>query len=130
MRALPIVLTLSLSLPSVPLCQSATLGKASFNGLKARVAAIRFFESGGALPDPKQRVFSTRFDAFTTRFIFFELELAYAAAPRRTEFQVECAFLAPDGTERRRIVSGAVEQGWTGSYHAAGVGSPTLRQAT
>ncbi|HEV8600207.1 MAG TPA: hypothetical protein VGQ69_12655 [Gemmatimonadales bacterium] len=128
MRSLPIVLALALLLPRLPLCQTATLGKAPFNGLQARVAAIRFFESGGVLPDPKQRVFSTTFDALTTRFIFFELELAYAAARKRTAFQVECVFAGPDGRQLERTLSGTIEPGWTGSYHAAGVGSPERGQ--
>jgi hypothetical protein len=128
MRSPLLALALLLVLPKLPLCQSSTLGKAPFNGLQARVAAIRFFESGGVIPDPKQRVFTTRFDALTTRFIFFELELAYAAARKRTPFQVECVFEGPDGKLRERTLSGTVEPGWTGSYHAAGVGSPERGQ--
>ena len=104
--------------------QSApVLGRAPFNGLKAKVAAIRFFESGGVIPAPKQRVLTTKFDALTTRFIYFELELAYAPAPKRTAFVVECRFEGPDGAVRERSIAATVEPGWTGSYHAAGVGS-------
>jgi hypothetical protein len=123
MRSHSIALLLWLFLPTLPLCQTATLGKAPFNGLKARVTAIRFFESGGVIPEPKQRVFTTKFDALTTRFIYFELELAYAPAPKRTAFEVACRFEGPGGALQERTIAGTVEQGWTGSYHAAGVGS-------
>ena len=102
---------------------SITLGRAPFNGLNARVAAIRFFEGAGVVPDPKQRVVTTRFDALTTRFIFFELELAYGAAAKQTAFQVACRFEGPNDLVLEKTISGKVEAGWTGSYHVAGVGS-------
>jgi hypothetical protein len=128
MRSHLIALLLWLLLPALPLCQTATLGRAPFNGVKAKVAAIRFFESGGVIPEPKQRILATRFDALTTRFIYFELELSYAPAPKRTAFSVECRFEGPNGAVRERTVAGTIEQGWTGSYHTAGVGSPDRGQ--
>ena len=128
MRSPLVALLLLVLLPGSSISQPATLGKAPFNGLQARVSAIRFFESGGVVPDPKQRVFTTKFDALTTRFIFFELELAYAAARKRTAFQVECVFAGPGGRQLERTLSGTIEPGWTGSYHAAGVGSPERGQ--
>ncbi len=113
-----------LLLHALLLVQQPTLGRAPFNGLNATVKSITFFESAGAIPDSKQRVVTTRFDALTTRFINFELELAYNAAPKDTPFQVDCRFDGPDGKGRVRTLQGTIDKGWTGSYHAAGLGSP------
>jgi len=100
-----------------------TLGRGPFGGLKARVTAIRFFESGGRIPDAKSRVVTRRFDAFAARFINVELELEYPKASAPTEFQVSCRFEAPGTEPREAVVKGKVEPGWTGSYHTAGAGS-------
>ena len=112
-----------LLLSTLLLVQQPTLGRAPFNGLNATVKSIKFFESAGAIPDSKQRVITTRFDALTTRFINFELELAYSPAPKDTPFQVDCRFDGPDGKPRERTVRSTIAKGWTGSYHAAGLGS-------
>jgi hypothetical protein len=103
--------------------RAPVLGKAPFNGLKARVTAIRFFESGGAVPAAKDRVITTKFDALTTRFINLELELSYPKAAKPTAFQVECRYEGPDGKTRVLTLAGKVEPGWTGSYHTGGAGS-------
>lgn len=95
-----------------------------FGGLKARVMAVRLFESAGAPVDPKQRVVTTRFDGLTTRFINIELDLEYAKAARKTAFEVQCRYDGPDSTARAPIIKGTVEAGWTGSYHTAWWGSP------
>lgn len=125
MRIPLLAIALSLSLPAGLLSQSAAgLGRSWFNGLKARVATVRFFESAGGIPDPKNRVAATRFDALTTRFINLELELEYAKAAKRTPIRVECHFEGPAGAARDLVLSGNVEAGWTGSYHAGGTGSP------
>lgn len=100
-----------------------TLGRGNFNGLKARVVAIRFFESAGNIPAPKDRVVATTFDALTTRFINLELELEYAKAAKQTPIKVECRFEGPAGASRNLTLSGTVDAGWTGSYHAGGTGS-------
>jgi hypothetical protein len=102
---------------------AVTLGRGPFNGLKARVVAIRFFESAGNVPDRKTRVVTTTFDALTTRFINLELELEYAKAAKRTEFEVQCRFEGPDGKLRTPLIHGAIDPGWVASYHTAGWGS-------
>jgi hypothetical protein len=107
----------------LPAQAAPVLGRGSFSGLRARVTAIRFFESAGGALDPKSRVITTRFDALTTRFINLELELEYAKAAKRTPFQVECRFEGPGGAARALTLAGTIEAGWTGSYHTGGVGS-------
>ncbi len=92
-------------------------------GLKAKVVAVRLFESGGEVPDRKNRVITTTFDALTTRFINLELELEYPAAARRTEFEVPCKIEGPDSVARMPVVKGAIEPGWVGSYHNIGWGA-------
>lgn len=129
MRTFPLALALSTCLPAAVLSQPApVLGRSSFNGLKARVTAVRFFESAGGIPDPKSRVVTTRFDALTTRFINLELELEYAKAAKRTPIRVDCGFAGPAGAARELVIAGNVEAGWTGSYHAGGTGSPDRGQ--
>ena len=119
------VLLLVVTAALLPQTQStpATLGRGPFNGLKARVTAIRFFESGGSIPDQKSRVVTTRFDAFATRFINVELELEYPKSAKPTEFQVACRFEASGAESRDAVIKGRAEPGWTGSYHTAGAGS-------
>jgi hypothetical protein len=95
-----VILALLLAPASLLAQEKPVLGKAPFNRLKARATAIRFFESGGAATAAKDRVFSTRFDALTTRFINLELELEYPKAVQRTGFQVECRFEGREGKTR------------------------------
>jgi hypothetical protein len=118
-----VILALLLAPASLLAQEKPVLGKAPFNRLKARATAIRFFESGGAATAAKDRVFSTRFDALTTRFINLELELEYPKAVQRTGFQVECRFEGREGKTRTLELTGMIEPGWTGSYHSGGVGS-------
>lgn len=94
-----------------------------FGTLKAKVAAVRLFESGGEVPDRKNRVVTTTFDALTTRFINFELELVYPAASRRIEFEVPCQIEGPDSTARIPVVRVEVDAGWVGSFHTTGWGA-------
>ncbi len=92
--------------------------------LKGKVLAVRLFESGGDVPERKNRVVATSFDALSTRFINLELELEYPAAPKRNEFEVPCQIQGPDSAARLPVVKVVIEQGWTGSYHNVGWGSP------
>jgi len=89
------------------------------------VVAARFFESGANVPDQKDRVITTTFDALTTRYVNLELELEYAKAAKPTEFEVRCRFDGPDGKARTPSIKGKVETGWVGSYHTIGWGSPS-----
>ncbi len=101
----------------------AVLSGATVGTLKARVTAIRLFESGGEVPDRKDRVITSSFDALTTRFINIELELEYPRATRSIAFEIGCRFDGPDSTARTPTVRGSVDAGWVGSYHAAAWGA-------
>ena len=122
-RSLLLLLLVLAASPLRAQTRGVTLGRAPFGGLKARVTAIRLFESGGELPDRRRRVVTTSFDALTTRYINLELELEYAPASRRTEFRVECRFDGPDATPRTPVIQAVVEKGWAGSFHTAGWGA-------
>jgi hypothetical protein len=91
--------------------------------IKARVTAIRLFESGADVPDREARTITATFDALTTRFINIELELQYPRVSRSTEFEIGCRFDGPDSTARTPTVRGSVDPGWVGSYHTAGWGA-------
>ena len=101
----------------------ATLSGTAVGPLKARVTGVRFFESGADVPERKDRVLSTTFDALTTRFINMELDLEYPRAPRALPFEFACRFDGPDSTARTPTVRGPVEPGWVGSYHTTGWGA-------
>ena len=101
----------------------AVLSGVAVGALKAKGTAIRLFESGGDVPDRKDRVITATFDALTTRFINIELELEYPRAPRSIAFEIGCRFDGPDSTSRAPMVRGSVETGWVGSYHTAGWGA-------
>ena len=101
----------------------ATLSGTPVGQLKARVTAIRLFESGADVPDREARIITASFDALTTRFINIELELQYPRAARSTEFEIGCRFDGPDSTARTPTVRGSVDPGWVGSYHTAGWGA-------
>ena len=101
----------------------ATLSGIPVGRLKAKVTAIRLFESGAEVPDREARVITATFDALTTRFINIELELQYPRVSRSTEFEIGCRFDGPDSTARTPTVRGSVDPGWVGSYHTAGWGA-------
>jgi hypothetical protein len=101
----------------------AVLSGAAVGPLKARVTAVRLFESGGQAPEREQRVITTNYDALTTRFINIELEIEYPRAARATEFEIPCRFQGPDSTQRIPVVRVSVDAGWVGSYHLAGWGA-------
>ncbi len=91
--------------------------------LKAKILAVRLFESGGEVPDRKNRVLTTTFDGLTTRFINLELELEYPPAAKKAEFELACRIEGPDSVARVPVVRGVIEPGWVGSYHNVGWGS-------
>lgn len=101
----------------------ATLSGTPVGPLKARVTAIRLFESGAEVPDRETRSITATFDALTTRYINIELELQYPRVSRSTEFEIGCRFDGPDSTARTPTVRGSVDPGWVGSYHTAGWGA-------
>jgi hypothetical protein len=101
----------------------ATLSGTPVGPLRAKVTAIRLFESGAEVPDREARTITATFDALTTRFINIELELQYPRVSRSTEFEIGCRFDGPDSTARTPTVRGSVDPGWVGSYHTAGWGA-------
>jgi TIR domain-containing protein len=72
--------------------------KTALSPVRAHVAAVRFFEapSSGVVP-LNQRVYVSRFDAPSARFIFVELKVDHAAAGRVVSAPVSCIFYGPSG---------------------------------
>ncbi|HEX7023921.1 MAG TPA: hypothetical protein VF187_03800, partial [Gemmatimonadales bacterium] len=101
----------------------ATLGNAAFGPLRAKVTALRLFESSADAPERKERVITSTFDALTTRFINIELELQYPRVSKPAEFEIACRFDGPDSTARAPKLLVQVDAGWVGSYHTAGWGA-------
>lgn len=97
--------------------------QATWGGLKARVVAVRFYESPGGTVDQKARKVTTTFEARTTRFINVELDLEYPKAAKAVDFEVQCRATGADSTARVAVLKGSVQAGWAGSYHTGWWGS-------
>jgi hypothetical protein len=93
----------------------------SFN---ADVADLKFYETGSE--SPKQRIYSTRFGASSSRFINYDLFLKYPIPGRRIEFETSAVYYNSDGTVLgRRARQASVEAGWSESNHFDGWGAGT-----
>jgi hypothetical protein len=91
-------------------------------GLKT--PAVQFYEGPHDLTlDQSQRVYRYSFDRFTSRSIYWELDLQYPPPGRRIDFQVEAVWYRSDGTAMARQINSAhVEADWGSSWHSLGYG--------
>jgi hypothetical protein len=84
--------------------------------LQAKVTQIRFFESGEGIPPRNTRVYATRFDASTARYINIELDLEYPDPGRVVAVPVSCVYFNHDGTRQGDITWTIQVQPWTRSW--------------
>lgn len=89
-----------------------------------KVEAVQFYEGP---PDQdmekEQRQYQSSFDRFTTRAIFWELDLSYPPPGRRIEFQVEIVWYKPDGSQMvRQALPTFVLEDWGTSWETLGYG--------
>jgi hypothetical protein len=89
-----------------------------------KVAAVQFYEGPhDQTPQKPQRVYRFGFDRFTTRSIYWELDLSFPATGRRIDFQVDAVWYKSDGSEMtRQTINAYVQQGWGSSWHTLGYG--------
>jgi hypothetical protein len=92
--------------------------------LNARVTSVKFFEAGGQAPRIADRTYRSYYPVSTTRYIYWEMHLAFPPAYQRQNFAVEAIWYAPDGSvfAHQSGASFYVDQGWTTSDHDWGRG--------
>ena len=84
---------------------------------------LRFFETPQNTASQPDRVYRERFDSVTSRFIGWEIELAYPTHESDVEFQINSAILNADGDvvfEEERTAR--VDSDWSYSYHFSKTG--------
>jgi hypothetical protein len=90
-----------------------------------RVAAIRLFQTGDALPPRAMRRYLLRFASGETGRIGVELEFSHAPLGREARFPVDCWFFWPDGqTSPALLLSYEPEATWAGGFSAGAMGWP------
>jgi hypothetical protein len=91
-------------------------------GLKT--PAVQFFEGPHDLTlDKSQRVYRYSFDRFTTRSVYWELDLNFTQPGRRIDFQVDAFWYKADGSEMaRQTLPAFVNADWGSSWHSLGYG--------
>ncbi len=86
--------------------------------VNATVTSLRFFETPYDFAPLEKRGYSRRFLGTRTRFVGWELALAFPAPGRRIDFAIEAVWHRADGSVMARQTRRAyVERGWTYSYH-------------
>lgn len=93
-----------------------------FPEFKGVVTGFRFFEGPNTMPAVDTRKYALEFKNSSTRRIYFELGVDYPAAPSAQKVTVECRYDFPDGRSFPVTVTPSITAGWTGSYHAGGLG--------
>ena len=97
----------------------AVLSGVAVGPLKARVTAVRLFESGGEVPERKDRVITAVSMRSPPGSSISSWSSSIPAA-RSIGFEIGCRFDGPDSTARTPTVRGSVDAGWIGSYHTRG----------
>lgn len=89
-----------------------------------KVSVVQFYEGPHDLTlEKSQRVYRFSFDRFTTRSIYWELDLNFPPPGRRIEFQVDAVWYKSDGSEmNRQTVPAYVDPDWGASWHTLGYG--------
>jgi hypothetical protein len=90
----------------------------------ARLAAIKFYESGDENVALDQRVYALAFSAKTARYINWEVTIDYDCPPlQREPFIIDVTYYNPDGTVDVQYSSNTyVDTGWWSSIHTDGWG--------
>jgi len=92
-------------------------------GLQATVTALNFYEGPGEGVPYGQRAYGSVFAKSSTRYINWELNLAYPKPGRRVDFKVDVLFYSSDGREfGRSDLDGFAEADWMNSQHTRGFG--------
>lgn len=91
----------------------------------ARVASLRFFETGADLPTQPERRYATRFPP-TTRHIGWELNLSHGVTRQWVPLSIEALLYVSDAqgqqVMQRKVMQSAVPAAWLDSSHADSFG--------
>lgn len=89
-----------------------------------KTPAVQFYEGPHDLTLEKpKRVYRYSFDRFTTRTVYWELDLSFPPPGQRIEFQVDAIWYRADATEMsRQTLQGHVDATWGSSWHTLGYG--------
>jgi len=89
-----------------------------------KVSAVQFFEGPHELTlEKSQRVYRYSFDRFTSRTVYWELDLTFPPPGRRIDFQVDAVWSKSDGSEmNRQSIPAYVTPDWGASWHTLGYG--------
>jgi len=82
------------------------------------VGDIKFFESGGGVPQKEQRVYNRRFSKTKSRYIYSEINLTHPYPPEVVNFAIEVIYYNPDGSVLGQVTNNTyVQPGWNNSNH-------------
>ncbi|MDR4504242.1 MAG: tetratricopeptide repeat protein [Candidatus Scalindua sp.] len=96
------------------------------SSLNAKVTGLRFFEGDVKGQPYGQRKYSTVFSKSATRYIYWEMTLAFPKSNRKSYFTIVSKFYNPHGNVMTRLkLQSNIEPGWTSSYHYHGYGWKT-----
>lgn len=97
-----------------------------FRNLQARGVSLRFFEGDAGTPDEAARVYLDRFPQATTRYIHWELKLAYPPPGKLVKFTINAVWYGPEGNILAHLPSQrTIQSDWDDSWHCGGYGAST-----
>ena len=109
--------------PPAPVIQPVAGNLPGFPVPGASFQELKFFESGYNPPQLGNRIYATRFDQRTARYINWEIHLSFPAAPSRYDFTIYSTFYSPNGAEfGTQSVASFVNPGWPGLVSNSGRG--------
>ncbi len=113
----------SVTTPQLPVVQTTPGGMGNLPIPGARITEVRLFEGSDEVVAYEKRAYKTKFDRASTRYIWWELNLAYPKLASKIEFDVDAVFYNPDGSVLGRSTKHAhADPEWTESWHTDGYG--------
>ena len=102
------------------------LGRAGSMPFYANVSRVAFFEAAGDAREAGSRGFETRFDSETARYIYWQIDLSYAAPGQRVMLPLKAVILGSGGRVVSRQTGNLdIQPDWTSSSFNMGWGSPS-----
>ena len=99
-----------------------TRAKFDIPAVRATVTSLRMFEGPKDTPALNTRKYDNKFQNNVTRRIYIEVGMDYPKLTGPATVPIECRYEFPDGRSFVVNVTASLQQGWTGSYHAASLG--------
>jgi hypothetical protein len=89
-----------------------------------KIVGVQFYEGPHDLTlEKSKRIYRFSFDRFTTRSIYWELDLEFPPPARRIDFQLDAIWSKSDGSEMtRQTISAFVLPAWGSTWHTLGFG--------